>query len=228
MYFIDFLLALIYKASAHKEVNVMKRIVTIFVFVLGVILFLTPYAMAQDKVVVIPLFGGDATGGPPAVVEKSGVTTSDATGDDGDLQKGVAWPSPRFTDNEDGTVKDNLTGLIWLKDANCPGETKDWSDALTYCNSLASGSCGLTDDSVAGDWRLPNVKELHSLIDCGRYDPALPSDHPFINVQSSFYWSGSRYEGETGFAWLVAVYNGLVSATEKSLPLYVWPVRGGN
>jgi hypothetical protein len=32
---------------------------------------------------------------------------------------GVAWPNPRFTDNSDGTVTDNLTGLIWLKNANC-------------------------------------------------------------------------------------------------------------
>ena len=51
-------------------------------------------------------------------VEKTGQTTSYATGDDGDLEKGLAWPNPRFTDNEDGTVTDNLTGLIWLKNAN--------------------------------------------------------------------------------------------------------------
>ena len=43
------------------------------------------------------------------------------TGSDGDLQKGVAWPNPRFTDNANGTVTDNLTGLIWLKNANCFG-----------------------------------------------------------------------------------------------------------
>ena len=56
-----------------------------------------------------------------APVPKSGQTSSNATGDDGDLQRGVAWPDPRFTDNGDGTVTDNLTGLIWLKNANCFG-----------------------------------------------------------------------------------------------------------
>ncbi len=41
------------------------------------------------------------------------------TGQDGELQRGVTWPTPGFTDNEDGTMTDNLTGLIWLQDANC-------------------------------------------------------------------------------------------------------------
>ena len=46
------------------------------------------------------------------------------TGQDGDFQAGVEWPVPRFTDNADGTVTDNLTGLIWLKNANCPKVSK--------------------------------------------------------------------------------------------------------
>jgi hypothetical protein len=52
-----------------------------------------------------------------AGVPKTGQTTSYALGDDGDLQMGIAWPEPRFTDNEDGTVTDNLNGLMWTKDA---------------------------------------------------------------------------------------------------------------
>ena len=49
-----------------------------------------------------------------ALVPATGQTDSVAAGDDGDLQKGVPWPDPRFTDNGDGTVTDHLTGLIWL------------------------------------------------------------------------------------------------------------------
>jgi len=71
-----------------------------------------------------------------ASVPKTGQTTSYATGDDGDLEKGVAWPSPRFTDNSDGTVTDNLTGLIWLKNANCPNATRDWTTALSDVTQL--------------------------------------------------------------------------------------------
>ncbi len=50
-------------------------------------------------------------------VPRTGQTISYAAGDDGDLQKEVAWPKPRFTDLGDGTVTDNLTGLIWTKNA---------------------------------------------------------------------------------------------------------------
>ena len=51
------------------------------------------------------------------------------TGQDGDLRKGLKWPVPRFTDNEDGTVTDNLTGLIWLKHRSCAGDSRSWTGA---------------------------------------------------------------------------------------------------
>ena len=105
------------------------------------------------------------------------------TGQDGAWQKGVEPPNPRFTDNLNGTVTDNATGLIWLKNAGCYA-TQSWTTAVTSANSLASGACGLTDGSTAGQWRLPNIKEMQSLIDCGKVNgnPALPSGHPFSGV----------------------------------------------
>jgi hypothetical protein len=103
-------------------------------------------------------------------VPRRGQTTSYGPGGNGALQRGVPWPKPRFTDNGNGTVTDNLTGLIWLKDANCFG-TRGWTDALNDCNNLKHGSCGLTDFSSTGDWRLPNRKELESLLDFDR-EPA--------------------------------------------------------
>jgi hypothetical protein len=66
---------------------------------------------------------------PPCPIPQTGQEISDATGDDGDLQMGVPWPNPRFTDNGDGTVIDNLTGLMWAKNANIYG-TRTWSEAL--------------------------------------------------------------------------------------------------
>ena len=158
---------------------------------------------------------------------KTGQTTSYATGDDGDLQKGVAWPSTRFTDNSDGTVTDNLTGLIWLKDANCWGG-QTWANALTNANGLASGSCGLTDGSVAGDWRLPNLRELYSLVDSSRPpSPVIPTGHPFDNVQSDEHWTSTTCADDTDYAWLVYLYDGSVYSGEKTVTCYVWPVRGG-
>ena len=112
------------------------------------------------------------------------------TGQDGEIQAGVPWPTPRFIDNENGTVTDNLTGLIWLKNADGFGEVT-WARALTHAHNLASGSSGLTDGSVAGDWRLPNIRELYSLIDYGTGNPCLPDGHPFTDVKSAIYWTST-------------------------------------
>jgi len=122
----------------------------------------------------------------PANIWKTGQTVSYRTGDDGDLERGVAWPNPRFIDQGDGTVRDNLTGLIWLKEADCFG-MPPWGQALSFANGLASGQCWLSDGSHAGDWRLPNREELESLIDFSQHDPALPAGHPFSNVRSYLY-----------------------------------------
>ena len=66
-----------------------------------------------------------------ALVPQTGRTATYAAGDDGAIRAGVALPSPRFTDNSDGTITDNLTGLIWLKNANCPnGGTQGHSAVL--------------------------------------------------------------------------------------------------
>jgi hypothetical protein len=110
---------------------------------------------AQDGFYVIPSM---------KVVPKTGQTTSYGARDDGALQKGVAWPTPRLTDNGNGTVTDNLTGLIWMKNAIAFG-IKTWADALTAANTLASGSGGLTDGSQAGDApaQRPGTPEPHRL-----------------------------------------------------------------
>jgi hypothetical protein len=171
---------------------------------------------AEDGFYVIPSM---------KVVPKTGQITSYAAGDDGALQKGVAWPTPRFTDNGNGTVTDNLTRLIWMKDAIVLG-TKNWGDALSDANTLASGSGGLNDGSKAGDWRLPNVRELQSLIDYGSIAPALPAGHPFTGVQSSYYWS-STPKKNIYWAWAVYVADGHVYDQPKDNAYYVWCVRGG-
>jgi hypothetical protein len=178
---------------------------------------------------------GECTGGGSCGVPKTGQTgcwdtdgnaiDCAGTGQDGEYQAGVSV-DPRFTDNGDGTVTDNLTGLIWLQDAECFG-FRNWTNALSDANGLADGSCGLTDGSVAGEWRLPNVKELHSLIDFGENNPALPAGHPFSGVQSYYYWSSSSRVGSLTFAWFVGFNHGRVNDGSRTATFYVWPVRGG-
>jgi len=157
------------------------------------------------------------------------------TGQDGDLLKGVAWPNPRFTKNNDATVTDNLTGLIWLENANCFG-TRTWAQALTDAATVKNGICGLSDGSALGEWRLPSKKELESLVASQYFNPAVPNTAgtgqwtagaPFTIVQSSWYWSSTTYAGGTTNAWNVYLYYGGVYTNNKTSTSYVWPVRGG-
>lgn len=157
------------------------------------------------------------------------------TGEDGESRKGVAV-SPRFVNNNDGTVTDKLTGLIWLREGNCttffagdttPQNDRLWQAALAAAEQLASGYCGLSDGSVAGDWRLPNLRELESLIDYSQFDPSLPPGHPFLNSVSSYYWSSTTYARSSDWAWHVYFGDGFVDWGFKSNSYYVRAVRGG-
>ena len=135
-----------------------------------------------------------------------------------DLQFSYPPPTtPRFTDNGDGTVTDNYTGLMWTQDANLYGEN-DWWDATSYCWDLT-----LANHS---NWRLPNISELNSLIDETQEDPALPPDNPFTNVQSGFYWSSITNAYLTDVAWGVHFSNGSVGYGDKNDDNDVCCVRG--
>ena len=165
------------------------------------------------------------------------------TGQDGEVQAGMALPSPRFTDHGNGTVTDHLTGLIWLQDASCTAlglsgnGAGSWQQALAAANTLADGQCSLTDSSAPGDWRLPNIKELQSLIHFGFSSPALSNaagtaqwidGDAFSGVQSTFYWSSTTSVGFPGFAWVVNLIGGGIVGNDKtSGTVFIWPVRDG-
>lgn len=173
----------------------------------------------------------------PAPVPQTGQTTcwgtdgvvvdcsTDGLGQDGDVRAGVVPPDPRFTDNGDGTITDNLTGLIWLKNANCFGQ-RNWEQALADANALADPQCGLSDGSVPGDWYLPNRKELRSLLDAENFDPALPTGHPFINVTNGFYWSSTTAAFSPRSAWNVDFGAGSSAGAGKGSARFVTAVRG--
>ncbi|MBU0680656.1 MAG: DUF1566 domain-containing protein [Proteobacteria bacterium] len=165
------------------------------------------------------------------------------TGQDGDLLMGVAWPVPRFTDNSDGTVMDNLTGLMWMQNANCIDSLPDgsfdsdgtandgrvfWQHGLDFVAAVNGATYGCNVTTSYTDWRLPNIRELESLVDLGQGNPALPSGHPFTGVVSSYYWSSSSVETMPNFAWNLNCNNGIVSSNGKvAATSYVWLVRAG-
>ena len=157
------------------------------------------------------------------------------TGQDGDIRPGVEWPVPRLVDNGDGTVTDRLTGLMWLKDAGCSGPF-GWLTALTTVDMLNAGDdlgCAGYAPGRHGDWRVPNVVELTTLIDYGSTS-GLPAGHPFIEPGCSGTfptWTSTTnaVSGEEDQAWAVA--HGvagvpqIATANKQSTSGCLWPVR---
>ena len=140
-----------------------------------------------------------------------------------------------YWDNDDGTVTDNRTQLIWLKNANCFGKMI-WENAMQKAANLKSGQCGLSDDSHAGDWRLPTKKEWNVMVDRRYNNPAIPNaagtskweeGDAFSGVQAGYYWSSSAYVNSPTNASIVNLLNGTVNSAYQPSATYVWPVRGG-
>ncbi|MBI4837940.1 MAG: DUF1566 domain-containing protein, partial [Nitrospirae bacterium] len=125
------------------------------------------------------------------------------------------YPEQGFTDNGNGTVTDNKTGLVWQQGE--PGYMS-WGSALSYCEGLNLG--------VNSDWRLPNIKELESLTDDTRFGPAIDTSF-FPDVYAFFYWSSTTFAGHPSYAWTVDFYYGYVGSRHKHGNYYVRCVRGG-
>ena len=121
-----------------------------------------------------------------------------------------------FTDNGDGTVTDGNTGLMWQQ-----GEAgkMNWEGAITCCEDLS-----LADYA---DWRLPNVKELRSIVDDRLYNPAIDKIY-FPDALASSYWSSTTFAYDSSYAWYVDFYAGNVyNYIDKTYGYDVRCVRGG-
>lgn len=204
-------------------------------------------AKAHDNVVVIPLSGatGDAqrsdvltgktfsnavskglTGNRPASPpQTTGQTTSYQAGDNGTYQPGETVSTRWSTYSLVGYGNtDYLTGLIWTP----AGEFMDvetWSQAVSYCENLVTGSM------LSGyrDWRLPTIRELLSLVDYSRSNPALPSGSPNILPSASSYcWSATTSGSNSNEALYITFGHGLTGIAPKTDAYFAICVRGGN
>jgi hypothetical protein len=120
-------------------------------------------------------------------------------------------------DNSNGTVTDESTGLMWQQET-IKNNMMSWRQALAYCEGLNLG--GHTD------WRMPTIKELQSLVDYSRYNPAIDTTY-FPTAVSSLYWSSTTYASNTLLAWGVLFYNCYNYSLNKNTSYYVRAVRGG-
>ncbi len=124
-----------------------------------------------------------------------------------------------YTDNNDGTVTDSNTGLMWQQATSDSQMT--WEQAISWCENL----------ELAGysDWRLPNIKELASIVDYSTYRPAINETY-FPGTMSSSYWSSTTwsYAFGTSNVWRINFeYGNDAPDSNKSNANYVRAVRGG-
>jgi hypothetical protein len=151
--------------------------------------------------------------------------------------------TPSYTDHGDGTVTDNITGLVWQKcsrgqnnDASCSGTAASyyWYEAAGIYNASYNSDstyvCGELSLGGETDWRLPTIKELQSLIDFSipyafPFDPTINSTY-FPNTQKSHYWSSTTDAEDPNHAWDAYFPNSFVVSNNMSNKYYVRCVRG--
>ncbi|GBF51210.1 chitobiase/beta-hexosaminidase C-terminal domain protein [Leptospira ryugenii] len=123
-----------------------------------------------------------------------------------------------FTDNNDGTVKDNTTGLVWQKcflgrnnDATCSdnpsvSDTATWANAITYCNELSFSS---------KTWRLPQINELKTIVDTATTTTPVIDKTSFPSTGTQSFWSSTTVNGYSA-AWYVNFLDGYLFNIAKT------------
>lgn len=152
--------------------------------------------------------------------ENGGVISCAGSGQDAEFHTGIPWLEPRF-EARDEIVLDRLTGLVWTRDANLAEYPVTWQEALDFVVGMNhNGALGFSD------WRLPNRRELRSLMSYQTRKPALPEHHPFINVFSGWYWSSTTAAISPAHAWYVHMEGARMFYGGKDQSYLLWPVRG--
>lgn len=125
-----------------------------------------------------------------AVIECAG------SGQDAEFSSGIPWPEPRFEQAGQDVILDRLTGLEWTGDA-APAEFP-----LTWIESLAAvQEMNASRHLGHNDWRMPNRREMRSLISHGARSPALQKGHPFKGVIQNWYWTSTTSAMAPAYAW---------------------------
>lgn len=190
-----------------------------------------------DFVCRLPSGGTFPATGQTTCWGSTGVIPCPGTGQDGDIQAGAALA---YTDNGDGTITDDNTGLMWEKLSD-DGSIHDKDTNYTWDNAFAAKVADLNSGTFGGytDWRLPNVKELQSIVN---YENVNPSVSPAFDTgctagctvttcsctASLVYWSSSTFAYGASGAWGLTFSDGTVFPVSKTARTCVRAVRGGS
>ena len=172
---------------------------------------------------------------------KNGGTGPVAVPDDGTVRAGAPLA---YTDNGDGTVTDLNTGLMW-EEKSRDGSLHDWGNMYVWSGDGSQVTIWdfldqLNASNFAGhsDWRIPNVRELQSIIENGTlppFDPVFNNNctagcdlaHGCSCTAFYYYWSSTTPAGSAGVALFVDFSGGRVDGTGKGSNLLIRAVRGG-
>lgn len=148
----------------------------------------------------------------------------------GSIVESTPDTASRFQDNGDGSITDLRTRLVWKRCA----EGQTWESATATCSGAATThswteSLALAKStSFAGrsDWRLPNRKELESIVEFCGHSPAI-NLVLFPATPSERFWSSSTYLPDAARAWEVYFFDGYVGASHKMISVHLRLVRDG-
>ncbi|MDP4579210.1 MAG: DUF1566 domain-containing protein [Saprospiraceae bacterium] len=119
----------------------------------------------------------------------------------------------RFLDNKNGTITDQLTGLIWQQ---VPTDSMTWEQALITAEALSLGGSNL--------WRMPNIKELQSISEATIYNPSINKTY-FSGISTSQFWSSTSLSNQSTKAWYLDTQYGITSQVVKTNKLRLLAVR---
>ncbi|MBF0565196.1 MAG: DUF1566 domain-containing protein [Nitrospirae bacterium] len=222
-------------SSQHKEVCTIteksksKPLSTVIILTVIIVLTVFIALVSFGSYAMASTINLPRTGQTTCYDENGNKLDCAGTGQDGDVKAGVVWPNPRFTLNGDLTITDKLTGLVWAGNAgtptvgSCVGGEMVWKKALDYVACLnAAKYLG------HGDWRLPNINELESLVNAGQSNPGQwLGTQGFTDVKPFLYWSSTTVAGLPAVARAFYMLESYMAGVGKSNGNEFWPVRAG-
>ena len=179
------------------------------------------FGSSGDRAIAPDVANGASRGGR---LLKTGQFTEYSSGDDGTYQAGIAFSYQTADPAGNGEIVtiDNVTGLMWASDGNEAGcficQKINWFNAITYCNNLTFAGYS--------DWRVPNLRELQSLVDIGQPIMIVIDAMYFPNTLGDYYWTSTTNSFTKG-AYYVYFGTGGVDWRNKTNEHYIRAVRGG-